>query len=392
MMYQDNGVTLMLFAAPPLDDRETQVLGEVADLRQRLRHQLYEPRRWIGSLRRLSLARAIQGSNSIEGFDAKLDDAAAVAVGEEPLDATEETRLALEGYRRAMTYVLQLAAEEDADFEYSTQLIKSLHFMMTDYDLQNRPGRWRAGAIYVRREETGEIVYEAPGVDRVPAFMDELVTSLNAPCGDHIVQAGMAHLNLVMIHPFRDGNGRMARCLQSLVLARGKILAPVFMSIEEYLGRNTQAYYNILAEVGQGAWHPENDTRPWLRFILTAHLRQARTMLVRIRETERLWIDLERLAGQQGLPERVLPLLHDAAMGLRVRNATYRAILEQSGEEPITEQTASRDFQRLVAAGILVPGGEKRGRSYIGGRDLRALRRAIVEARDPRDNSDPFAD
>jgi Fic family protein len=184
----------------------------------------------------------------------------------------------------------------------------------------------------------------------------------------------------------------MARCLQSLVLARGKILSPVFMSVEEYLGRNTQAYYDVLAEVGQGAWHPENDARPWLRFLLTAHLRQARTMLIRIRETERLWVDLERLAGQQGLPERVLPLLHDAAMGLRVRNATYRAILEQSGEEPITEQTASRDFQRLVAAELLIPGGEKRGRSYVGGPDLKELRRAIVEARDPRDNSDPFAD
>src|SRR5579862_4159414 len=170
MMYDDNGVTVMLFTAPPLDDREAEVLGEVAGLRQRLRHQLHEPRQWYGSLRRLSLARAIQGSNSIEGYDAKLDDAAAVAVGEEPLDTTEETRLALEGYRRAMTYVLQLGAEEDADFEYSTQLIKSLHFMMTDYDLRNRPGRWRGGAVYVRKEETEEIVYEGPSIDEVPGL------------------------------------------------------------------------------------------------------------------------------------------------------------------------------------------------------------------------------
>src|SRR3984957_12563535 len=324
-MYEDNGVTLMLFTAAPLDDREQQVLGEVAELKQRLRHQLHEPRRWYGSLRRLSIARAIQGSNSIEGFDAKLDDAAAVAVGEEPLDASQETRLALEGYRRAMTYVLQLATEEDSDFTYSSQLLKSLHFMMTDYDLANRPGRWRAGAIYVRKEETEEIVYEGPDIDQVPGLIEELVDSLNAPCEERLVKAGMAHLNLAMIHPFRDGNGRMARCLQSLVLARGKILAPVFMSIEEYLGRNTQAYYDVLAEVGGGSWQPGNDARPWLRFILTAHLRQARTMLVRIRETERLWVDLERLAERLGLHERVLPLLHDAAMGLRVRNATYRA-------------------------------------------------------------------
>jgi Fic family protein len=382
----------MLFTAPPLDQREVEVLGEIADLKDRLRHQLHEPRRWYGSLRRLSIARAIQGSNSIEGFDAKLDDAAAVAVGEQPLDASQETRLALEGYRRAMTYVLQLATEEDSDFTYSSQLIKSLHFMMTDYDLGNRPGRWRAGAIYVRKEETEEIVYEGPDVDQVPGLIGELADSLNAPCEERLVKAGMAHLNLAMIHPFRDGNGRMARCVQSLVLARGKILAPVFMSIEEYLGRNTQAYYDILAEVGRGSWQPGNDARPWLHFILTAHLRQARTMLVRIRETERLWVDLEKLAERHGLPERVMPLLFDAAMGFRVRNATYRAGLEESGEESISEQTASRDFQRLVTADLLIPSGEKRGRSYVGGAELRAFRQAIVDARDPRNNTDPFGD
>ena len=69
-----------------------------------------------------------------------------------------------------------------------------------------------------------------------------------------MVRAAMAHLNLVMIHPFRDGNGRMARCLQTYVLACEQIVSPVFSSIEEYLGRNTPAYYNILDEVGGGSW------------------------------------------------------------------------------------------------------------------------------------------
>lgn len=380
----------MLFTAPVLDERELQVLEEVADLKRRLRHQLHEPNRWYGSLRRLSFARAIQGSNSIEGFDAKLDDAAAVAVGEEPLDAGEETRLALEGYRQAMTYVLQLAADEE--FTYSTQLIKSLHFMMTDYYLQNRPGRWRAGAIYVRKEDTGEIVYEGPDIDQVPALMEELAASLNAPCEERLVEAGMAHLNLAMIHPFRDGNGRMARCLQSLVLARGKVLAPLFMSIEEYLGRNTQKYYEILSEVGRGSWRPGNDARPWLRFILTAHLRQARTMLVRIRESERLWVDLEKLIEQQRLPERVMSPMFDAAMGLRVRNVTYRAALEESGEESITEQTAQRDFQRLVEAKLLIPSGQRRGRFYIASDSVAQIWQQIRSGRDPRNDTDPFAD
>ena len=80
-----------------------------------------------------------------------------------------------------------------------------------------------------------------------------------------------------MVHPFKDGNGRMARCLRSLVLAREGIpLSPVFLSIEEYLGRNTQAYPEVLAQVGDGEWQPYRESRPWIRFTLTAHLHQAR--------------------------------------------------------------------------------------------------------------------
>jgi Fic family protein len=383
----------MLFTTPEPDARELEVLGEVADLKKSLRHQLNEPHRWLGPLRRLSAARAIQGSNSIEGFDAKLDDAAAIAAGEDPLDADEETRIALSGYRDAMTYVLQLA--DDDDFAYSTQLLKSLHFMMTSYDLHNRPGRWRPGAIYVRKEETGEIVYEGPDPEQVPNLVEELMTGLNAPTagGDmRLIEAGMAHLNLVMIHPFRDGNGRMARCLQSLVLARGGVLSPVFISIEEYLGRNTLKYYDVLAQVGAGAWHPRNDARPWVRFTITAHLRQARTMLVRIKETERLWVDLERLVRERSFPERMLLPLYDAAMGFRVRNATYRATLEDALEGQITEPTASKDLQRLVEGDLLVPHGQKRARFYTASDRVMDIRRALVAGRDRRNDADPFAD
>jgi hypothetical protein len=85
-----------------------------------------------------------------------------------------------------------------------------------------------------------------------------------------------------------------------------------------------------------------------------------------------------------------MPALFDAALGLRVRNATHRAGLEEAGEDPITEQTASRDLQRLVAAGLLRPVGEKRGRFYAGSVELLGLRREIIESRDPRDDSDPF--
>ena len=375
----------MLFAEPESGEPEQRVIADIEEAHASLRLYVNRPRRWLGSLRRLSFARALQGSNSIEGYNASLDDAVAAVEGEELLDADQETRAALRGYRDAMTYVLQLA--NDPYYDLNEALLKSLHFMMTGYDLSKDPGRWRPGTIYVRNDVTGEIVYEAPDPELVPQLMNELVHTLHpsGPATHVIVRAAMAHLNLVMVHPFRDGNGRMARCLQTLVLAREGILAQQFCSIEEYLGRNTQAYYDVLARVGAGRWQPERDALPWVRFVLTAHLRQARTMLRRIRESERLWHGLDEAARRADLPERVIVALFDASMGFRVRNATYRHMAD------LSEQVASRDLKAIVDAGLLLPRGQGRGRHYVGAAELKEIWSRIHTPHSPADDEDPFA-
>ena len=136
--------------------------------------------------------------------------------------------------------------------------------MMQRYDFSKNPGRWRSGPIFVRDDESGARVYQGPDAASVNALAHELTEVLNNPPAGSppMVVAAMAHLNLVMIHPFSDGNGRMGRVLQTMVLARGGHVAKEFCSIEEYLGRNRQAYYDVLAQVGAGSWHPERDARP----------------------------------------------------------------------------------------------------------------------------------
>jgi hypothetical protein len=96
--------------APAVSEEDAAVLAEIEILRDRLRYYLRDHRRWYGTLRRATLARAVQGSNSIEGYHASVSDVAAVIEGEEPLEADVETRAAIAGYRDAMTYVLQMAA------------------------------------------------------------------------------------------------------------------------------------------------------------------------------------------------------------------------------------------------------------------------------------------
>ncbi len=374
-------MTPLIFQTPRLRAKDSAVIARIEELKRSLAYAVSgTPRKWLGSLRRVTFARAVRGSNSIEGYDVPVDEAIAAAEGEEPLDVERETWAAVTGYRTAMTYVLQLA--DDPHFSYSADLLRGLHFMMMQYKLDKRPGRWRRGPIFVHDDERGEIVYEGPDAESIPALVGELVSRLNARDEQpDLVQAAMAHLNLVMIHPFADGNGRMARCLQTLVLARTGTLAAPFSSIEEYLGRNTRAYYDVLAQVGQGSWYPERDARPWIEFCLTAHYRQAATLLQRTREIGALWDLLEAECRERGLPERMLYALSDAAQGLRVRNATYRPIAG------ISEGLASKDLKILVEQGFLTPKGEKRGRFYVASERLASLR---ARTRESRRAEDPY--
>lgn len=380
----------MIFEVPETRDSEEAALKRIEDLRRQLRFYVAEPRRWVGSVRRVLGARAIRGSNSIEGFDVSVEDALAAIEGDEPAEAGAGDWQAVTGYRRAMTYVIQLAHDEH--FELSPSLIRSLHFMMTEYDLDASPGLWRPGPIWVRNDATGEVVYEGPDNEAVPSLVDELVEQLEEPADcPPMVRGAMAHLNLAMIHPFRDGNGRMARCLQTLMLAREQILSPEWMSIEEFLGVNTQPYYDILADVGQGSWHPDRDARPWVRFCLRAHFIQAVSVLRRARESEEIWAAVDELRASKGLPERSTGSLFEATIGLRIRNASYRRDVELVEGEEITNQVATNDLRKLVEAGLVIQRGSKRGTHYVASDELAAIREKARAGRRPIEATSLFA-
>src|ERR1700730_16320524 len=161
----------MLYKTPKLNASERKVLHEIATVRDKLKNRVSVSRRWVGLLRRNTLARNIQGSNSIEGYHVTADDAIAAAEGEQPLEAEREAWAAVTGYRSALTYVLQLAT--DPHFSYNEGFIRSLHFMMLHYDLSKHPGRRRLGPIYIRDERRQEVVFEGPDADLVPGLLLE---------------------------------------------------------------------------------------------------------------------------------------------------------------------------------------------------------------------------
>ncbi|MGH8905755.1 MAG: Fic family protein [Egibacteraceae bacterium] len=368
----------MLYQTPALDDADRRVLAEIDQHRQQLRHQLIEPRRWDRPLRRSLTARAIVGSNTIEGYVVSIDDAEALVSGEEmSAEPDEAARAAVQGYHDALTYGQHAAGFEV--FAYEEMLLSALHFMMLKHSPEKWPGRYRTGGIWITGGPGRRPVYTGPDPDRVPGLMRELIDwlrggDLDAPA---FVRASMAHLNLVGIHPWRDGNGRMSRCLHTLLLARDRVLAPEFSSIEEWLGmsmQHTSQYYAALNRTNGGEYRPERDAYGWVRFCLQAHHLQAQLVAQRVTITARIWDAASQLAESRNLHERMVTALYSAAGG-HLRRATYE------NDEGLSRDQAIRDLSLLVQLGLISPAGRGNQRHYTAGTDLRdrteAIRREI---------------
>ncbi|MCZ7616780.1 MAG: Fic family protein [Myxococcota bacterium] len=330
------------------------------------------------------MARGIRGSNSIEGFDVSEDDAAAAVEGDAPYDTTAEAPswLAVIGYRDAMTHALRQGSDPDATIDLT--LLRSLHYMMLKHDPSKHPGSWRPGSIFVRDERIEKIVYEGPPREIVGKLMAELINQRKQPNESPLVTAAMAHLNLAMIHPFSDGNGRMARCFQTLILAKAGVFDPVFCSIEEWLGVrvNTDEYYDVLAKVGGGYWNPQNSAGLWIRFVLKAHFQQAATVERRQIEAGDLWTAIEERLKKAKFPDRAAPPLLEGAFGRSIRNSRYRLLAE------VSPLTASRDLKALVEEGLLNPVGDGKGRYYKASQELLLIRDSV---RKDKSTPDPFS-
>lgn len=356
-----------------MDLEDQQVLEEIHAFRSSLADVLRPTKRWTGQLRRTSTARAIQGSNTIEGYTVTEADAVAAVDNEPPLGADEATWLEIRAYRRVLTYVLNVATEPG--FVVDAMVLRSMHFMLLDHDLTKTPGRYRDGDIFVHADQRG-VVYEGPHAEVVPDLMAALSDVLSDPEPvDPLVRGAMAHLNLVMIHPFRDGNGRMARALQTMILAQDRVVEPTFSSIEEWLGNNARDYYDVLAATGRGSWNPSRDASLWLKFNLRAHHMQAQTMRRRFDEAEVQLTQLDDLVARAGLNDRIAAALLDALLGLRVTRPAY---VKLSG---VDERTATRDLTSAAKSGLLEARGERRGRHYVAGEPLLAIQQELRAAR-----------
>lgn len=356
----------VLFSTPPTTRALDRRLAEFDRLRAQLGDQAGSAGRWLGSLRRQWRAASAESSIEIEGFRVPEEERVAVAAGETVPDPGDEDRMALSCYGRAMDHVGVMS--DDPVFRWVDRVILDLHFDACYFQKDTDPGRYRRTGIEVTSPRGGPPAFVGPPENDVPKLMGEVVRWLERGDRDaHVaVRAAMAHLHVVSVHPFRDGNGRISRIVQSLVLAREGLLAPEFVSIEEYLGRNTEAYYEVLQKVQGGSYQPERDATAWVEFCVRAHIEQARRRLAQLQEAAARWTALEALVAGRGWPDRLVIALEQGLFG-GVDRATY------TGESDVAPPTASIDLRRLVDAGLLVQEGRGRSTRYVASDDLRRV-------------------
>lgn len=353
----------MIFATPPIDGSLDRQLQELGRLRERLGSETGRSLRWVGTLRRLVRASAVESSTSIEGFSVDPEEAVGLVSGDTRPSADDENQLAVASYGRAMRHVAAMAA--DPRFRWSERVLLDLHFDACEFQSDKDPGLWRRGPISVTGPR-GRIAYRGPDAEAVPDLMAEATDwlergDLDAPA---VVRAAMAHLHVAAIHPFRDGNGRVARIAQSLVLARDGLVSFEFASIEEYLGERTQDYYDVLELTQGGSYKPERSAREWVEFCVEAHLDQAQRRLDQIAAAGARWAMLETIAEQRGWPDRMVIALEQSLLGGTDRGRYAR-------EAETSPATASADLRRLTDAGMLEQRGLGRNSRYVATEQLR---------------------
>ena len=360
----------MLYGTPTPTPQLQARLEELDLLRRQLGRDVSRPLRWVGSLRRSARGGSIGSSTSIEGFSVTPEEAVALANDPRSLEPMDENQLAVVCYARAMDHVAALVA--DPDFRWLDRVLLDLHFDACYFQPDKSPGRWRTGPIGVTADD-GSLEFEGPAADEIPGLMAEVVVWLQEGDldADVVVRAAMAHLHMTSVHPFRDGNGRVARIVQALVLAREGLVSPEFSSIEEYLGENTPAYYAALREVQGGGYRPQRDASSWVEFCIEAHLSQARRRLAQARDAALRWGRLEDLIDGRDWPQRLLIALEQSLVG-----GTDRRRYQQEVE--VSMPTASNDLRRLLDAGLLEQTGSGRSTRYRASERLRA---AVVERR-----------
>ncbi len=290
-------------------------------------------------LRRANRIRTIRGSLAIEGNRLTEEQVSTILEGKPvvaPLREIQEVRNAINAYERYLRW--NPANESD--------LLRAHAILMAG--LLDAPGRYRRGGVAVTGPEG--VQHIGPSADRVPQLMSNLLSWLGTTGGHPLIASSVFHYEFEFIHPFEDGNGRMGRLWQTLVLTRWR---PLFadVPVESLIHAHQGDYYDAIRDSSA-----QGESTPFITFMLEIILEAVRDFGSSDHVTDHVTDQVARLLAQlRNGPKSANQLI--AALGLShrptfrqnyIRPALSAGLVEMTLPE---SPTARNQKYRLTARG-----------------------------------------
>ncbi|MDU9048452.1 MAG: Fic family protein [Candidatus Electrothrix sp. Rat3] len=219
----------------------TRILDSVERIGEALgRLQMNREQQIAPHLRRNNRIRTVQASLAIEGNTLSLDQVTAVLAGKRVLGTPQEVQEVRNGF---VAYE-QLEQWQPGEL---THLCEAHKVLMTG--LLDDPGRLRRGSVGIKRQ--GEVIHIAPPAENLTSLLHSLLTWLKTTELHPLVAGSAFHYELEFIHPFMDGNGRLGRLWQTLILGRWRSVF-FFIPIETVVHDRQEEYYRALRQSDSG--------------------------------------------------------------------------------------------------------------------------------------------
>lgn len=293
-------------------------------------------------------AETVHASTAIEGntlTESQVND----VINGKKVTAQEEDIKEVQNYNQALEFVEQIA--NDGDFQLSDEFFKKVQAILLKNIRDDIAGKYRNLQVRV-----GD--YLPPQPYQIPNLMKQLVAWVKNPEPQDlspVLYAGIAHYQLVAIHPFEDGNGRTTRLLTTLILIQNGYDMTKFFALESYYNRDRKAYYEALSSADKYRAEGQPDLTRWLEYYVEGMLIEAERARSRIEE---LLQKSKSISSKTWISETQLTMLQLTAERETAKTADY---LQISG---IKRRATYNALQKLVDLGLLKREGENKGAYY----------------------------
>lgn len=310
--------------------------------------------KWAAALRKDAIIHSAHSSTSIEGNKLSLNQVSKLAHGESVVASRKDKKEVL-NYIDVLEHLERFLA----DGRITVDNILRIHKELTKGTLENRSdeGVLRNRYVVVGNRFTGKVNFYPPENEKVRGLMQEYADWLNSKQAkelEPVLHAGIAHYELVRIHPFVDGNGRTARVIAALVLYFRAFDTKQFFSLDDYYDFNRKAYYAALQTVDRDV----RDLTHWLEYFVegvASSMEAVKEQVIRL-SSERL---RRAKKGQIALTEKQMRIVEFVN-----RNGGISAA-EVAGMFNFSRQAALKELRKLVKQHVLKPSGKAKATRYL---------------------------